>query len=124
MPRQLDQIRLIPPSPKGKIAHMNTQRMTLDEYITKHGLEPLRTWPPVSNQAAPIASVFITYEEGGKTKDFPDTDKFQIYGNKERTRFVTKNLTKNLFRIVHNELVPIKSQWEPANSTYEIQPIG
>jgi hypothetical protein len=94
--------------------------MTIHDYIKKHGLTLWKTWPTAANLQNPwIPSFFIERD----SEKFPHGDKFEIYSNAERTRFVSMNVTREMFRIVHYELLLMKSDWQPSQSNFEIQRI-
>lgn len=100
--------------------------MTVQDYIKKHSLQLWRKWPDFKPDAATrgmltswTASVFLTPEQG----KFAHTDKFEIFSNAEKTHFVSLNVSAGLFRVVHDDLLPIASRWEPINANYVHQAI-
>jgi hypothetical protein len=98
--------------------------MTIQQYIEKHGLKLWRTWPTQPNvRGAWTPSFFVTRQVSGKTEDFPNNDKIEIYSNPELTLFVALNLTQGLFRIVHHELISMAGEWQPMRTNYNLQPV-
>ena|ERR1700761_7929253 len=99
--------------------------MTIQDYIAKHSLTLCQEYPdfkpdysvPGSGAStSPIASIFIQADRG----EFAHTDKFQIFGNPDRTHFVSINKTASLFRIIRADLIVLCSIWQPAASDYAI----
>jgi len=97
--------------------------MTIQDYIKKHSLTLWREYPDFKPEhstgvagsvTSMIASVFIA----GDTAEFSHTDKFQIFCNAEKTRFVSINTSASLFRIIHADLILISSPWEPTSRNY------
>jgi hypothetical protein len=98
--------------------------MTIQGYIKKYELTLWRKWPEFGGLQTPWMPTFFTDDESGKTVPPPDRlEKFEIYANSEKTRFVSINVTRGLFRIIHYELIPIVSEWQPVNRNYELQSI-
>jgi hypothetical protein len=80
--------------------------MTIHDYIKKQGLTKWRTWPVVTNEWTPV---FFTAPDSG---EFVHTDQFEIYANADHSHFVSLNTTRQLFRIIHYDLIVFHSKWE------------
>ena len=93
--------------------------MTIHDYIKKHGLTVWRKWPDYNPHAEWMARVFTSRLTDGKPDEFHHDDRFEIYSNSEHTRFVSMNLTSGVFRIVHNELIVLSSEWQPTDLNFE-----
>jgi hypothetical protein len=99
--------------------------MKIDDYIKKHGLTSWRTWPDAAPQQNRwLDDCFITHQKAGKKESFPFGETFEIYSNAERTRFVSINVTRKTFKIIHHELAHIESEWQPTHLNFELQAIG
>jgi len=55
--------------------------------------------------------------------DDGDNDNFEVFANEEKTRFVSINVTRGLFRIVHCEMFVLKSEWQPTHTNFEFQAV-
>ena len=98
--------------------------MTIQDYIKKYELTLWRTWPVFGGLETPwMPEFFVSEEIGGKTEKFDSLDKFEIYANAEKNRFVSMNITRRIFRIVHYELIIITSEWQPAHLNFELRPL-
>src|SRR6266850_1336039 len=95
---------------------------TLPDYIKSHSLTFWRKWPSESqSELRPWMPVFFI-------RRLPDDDswkdgEFEVLANAERTHFVSINTTRQLFRIVHHELIPAMSDWASTRSNFVLQPI-
>lgn len=72
--------------------------MTIHDYIKKHKLRRIGRWPATNLH---VDEVLVE----------PSSDKFELYRNSKSTHFVSFNLTKAKFCILHSELVPCVSDW-------------
>jgi hypothetical protein len=98
--------------------------MTIQDYIKKHGLVLWRKYPVAANLNAPwTQTFFIDQKIDGKDVPFPHGEQFEIFSNAEKTRFVSMNITRGLFRIVHCEMVVIISEWQPSQMNFSTQAI-
>jgi hypothetical protein len=74
--------------------------MTIDAYIKKHKLRRFAKWPATNLQ---VNEVLID----------PPSDVFELYRDSKSAHFVSVNMTKGKFCILHSELVPHASEWCP-----------
>src|SRR5579862_5542554 len=100
--------------------------MTIHDYIKERGLTKWRTWPePNSNKftQAPIPAVLIDPDNSGPYTEFNHGDRFEIYANSDHTLFVSLNVTRGVFRIVHHDMLSVHSTWESmrAGLDYHLQ---
>lgn len=95
------------------------QVKTLVDYIKKYDLQPWRQYPsnPPSLFGAWIANLYVKRSDEDRWED----DRFEILANADKTRFVSINKTRQLFRIIHHELAVIKSDWEDVNTTFMLE---
>jgi len=91
--------------------------MTINQYIEKHGLKLCGKYPDTRPMAGFTPSVLVSRQPN----DFDPQDRFEIYGNEDRTHFVSINVTAGLFRIVHVDMIMIASDWQPTRYNYELQ---
>jgi len=124
-------MRLAGPGPQSQSGQVTEQtltteqNMTIQDYIKKHGLTLWRTWPTFGAiDPSWIPVFFLTEEIGGKAESRNHLEKYEIYANPEKTRFVSMNVTRGLFRIVHYELIVITSEWQPSHPNYELQALS
>ena len=87
--------------------------MTIHEYIKKHSLTVISRQPTPNLYAAPLPAVLL------ESKASSPGDRFEIYANADRTHFVSLNLSRQEFRILHYELVFALSEWHPADGNYQ-----
>lgn len=95
--------------------------MTIQEYIKKHGLNSWRKYPDErqSHFGDWMPAMFLM----GDGDDSPKDDTYEVFANTEHTHFVSLNKSRQLFRIVHHELIPVMSKWEPSTSNFVLQPV-
>jgi hypothetical protein len=99
--------------------------MTIHDYIKKHSLILCQKYPDPKPEhftgqggaVSSIASVFVSPDQG----ECSHFDKFEVFGNEDKTRFVSLNVSKGQFRIVHADLIVIASPWQPTDSNYALQ---
>jgi len=85
--------------------------MTIHDYIKKRELTKWRTWPVVSGGPNLASNPrFFTHPDSGETER---EDKFEIWANADHTHFVSLNTAKELFRIVHYDMIIFYSKWQP-----------
>lgn len=84
--------------------------MTIEDYITKHSLSPVRIgpWKP---------SVLLMDED-----KLGEDSQYEYYASADRTLWVALNRTKLRFRICHNELTLICTDWLQVGMNYETEP--
>jgi hypothetical protein len=91
--------------------------MMIHDYIKKHGLELWRRveWPTQNLFAEWMPSVLVDSRQHGARVTF------EIYSDKDYTHFVSLNLTKEVFRIVHMEtgMAVMAREWIPIALDYE-----
>ncbi len=95
--------------------------MTIHDYIKKHDLQLWRKWP----DERPLLHgdwlpVFFTRDG---PEDTTGEDKFEIMSSADKTHFVTINVTRQLFRLVHYEIVLAKSEWHPMRHDHVHDPL-
>jgi hypothetical protein len=90
--------------------------MTIHDYIAKHGLSKWRTWPIFDgNLQRDWTPSFFTSPDTDSEK-FDPAEKFEMYANEQHTHFVSLNTTRQMFRIIHYEMIPVISTWESMRS--------
>jgi hypothetical protein len=95
--------------------------MKIQDYIKKHSLTLWRKYPQINPSpfsAEWMPAIFLDDKEE-KGSD----DKFEVFANEEKTRFVSINVTQGMFRIVHYELLILTSEWQPTHLNFKLQGI-
>ena len=93
--------------------------MTIQQYIDKYSLTLWKKYPRAASgvfDGGWTPSLFLM-----KGDEKSPNDQYEILANDEKTRFVSKNITKNMFKIVHSEMVVIESEWLPMQTNFSVQ---
>ncbi len=90
--------------------------MKIEEYIHKHDLVLFNDINPRNGANAAMNKSFYPASLGSPEIN----DHIQLYTNKENTRWVCINLTKNAFKICHSEMIVIESDWLSSEGDYKV----
>ena len=86
--------------------------MKIREYIEKYDLTIIRKEPSFDINRGAISGILLPDDTS------LHEDVVEIYSNLERTIWVSLNLTRNKFRICHNEMFMMYSDWNLIDCDY------